>query len=73
MTAIQMELTRLDAQLTEAADLMRGGVDAEMAEADAAVRALAQGIAARRRAALAAVDEAAERRLLATIPSQVRS
>ena len=71
MTTIQFELSRLDAQLCAAADLLRDGVDAQMAEADAAIRALAREIHARSRAALAAVDHDAELRLTATLPSQV--
>lgn len=70
MTTTQIELTRLNAQLSEAADLLRDGVDVQMAEADAALRALAEGIAARRRAAMAAVQADADRRLLNTIPAQ---
>ena len=42
MTTIQLELNRLDAQLSEAAELLHDGVDAQMAEADAALRALAR-------------------------------
>lgn len=71
MTTTQIELNRLDAQLSEVATLLRDGVDAEMAEADAALRAVAEGIAARRRAAMAAVQADAERRLLATVPHQL--
>ncbi|MGQ0630285.1 MAG: hypothetical protein ACT4P1_04535 [Sporichthyaceae bacterium] len=70
MTTIQIELTRLDAQLSEVATLLHDEVDVAMAEADAALRALAEGIAARRRAAMAAVRADAERRLLATVPPQ---
>lgn len=70
MTTIQLELNRLDAQLSEAADLLRDGVDAQMAEADAALRALAHEISARARAALAAVDQDAELRLMATLPAR---
>jgi hypothetical protein len=71
MTSTQIELSRLDAQWREAAELLRRGVDAEMAEVDSALRALADDITAQSRAALAEVDEAAEARLLATIPSQL--
>lgn len=70
MTTTQIELTQLDAQLSEAADLLRDGVDAEMAEIDNALRALAEELTARSREAMAAVDEGAQRRLR-TLPSQL--
>lgn len=73
MTTTQIELTRLDAQLSEAADLLRLGVDAEMAEVDEALRTMAADIAARRRVALAALEADADHRLLATLPAQTRS
>lgn len=70
MTTTQIELTRLNAQLSEAANLLHDGVDVAMAEADAALREVAEGIATRRGSAMAAVQADANRRLLATVPSQ---
>jgi hypothetical protein len=70
MTKTQIELSRLDAQWRAVADILRGDVDTEMAEIDSALRALAEDISAQSRAALAAVEEAASARLLATIPTQ---
>ena len=56
MTTTQIDWSPLGAQLSEAADLMRTRVDAEMAEFDLAVRALAQDIHLQAREALAAVE-----------------
>ena len=71
MTTTQIELDRLDAQLPEAADLLRRGVDVEMAEVDCALRALGEDLQARSEAAIAEIDDTAELRILATIPSQL--
>lgn len=70
MTTTQIELTRLDEKFREAVALLRDGVDAEMAEVDAAIRALGHEIRNRSRNALAEVDHEAELRILATLPSQ---
>ncbi len=56
MTTTQIDWSRLGAQLSEADELMRNSVDAEMAEFDSAVRALASDISAQSREALAAVE-----------------
>ena len=53
MTTTQIDWTQLEAQLSEAAEVLREHVDAEMAEVDSALRALAEDISTRSRAALA--------------------
>jgi hypothetical protein len=71
MTTTQIELSRLDAQWREAAELLRQGVDAEMAQVDSALRALGADLQAQAQAAIAEIDDTAELRILATIPSQL--
>ncbi|WP_019876646.1 hypothetical protein [Sporichthya polymorpha] len=56
MTTTQIDWTQLEAQLSEAAEVLREHVDAEMAEVDSALRALAEDITTQSRAALAAVE-----------------
>jgi hypothetical protein len=70
MTTTQIELTRLDEKFREAAALLRDGVDAEMAEIDRGLRALARDIQTRSHAAMEALEHDAELRILATLPSQ---
>lgn len=57
MTTTQIDWSPLGAQLSQAAELMRNSVDAEMAEVDSALRALAEDISLQSREALAAVQE----------------
>jgi hypothetical protein len=71
MTTTQIELTRLDEKFREAAALLRDGVDAEIAEVDAGLRALARDIQTRSHAAMETVEHDAELRILATLPSQL--
>ncbi|HUR74598.1 MAG TPA: hypothetical protein VMZ00_09995 [Sporichthya sp.] len=64
MTTTQVDWSLLDTRLSEAAELMRDHIDAEMAEVDSALRALAEDIHAQSRAALIAVQRAGSHDLI---------